>query len=33
MAQKKQNVFEALSSINVNEKTEKKDNLTYLSWA
>ena len=33
MEQKKQNVFEALSSINVNEKTEKKDNLTYLSWA
>jgi hypothetical protein len=33
MAQKKLNVFDALSSINVNEKTEKKDNLTYLSWA
>lgn len=26
-------VFEKLSSINVNEKTEKKDGLTYLSWA
>lgn len=25
--------FESLYSINVNEKTEKKDNLTYLSWA
>jgi len=26
-------VFERLSSINVNEHVEKKDNLTYLSWA
>lgn len=26
-------VFETLSSINVNEHTEKKGNLTYLSWA
>lgn len=26
-------VFEKLSSINVNEKTEKKNGLTYLSWA
>ena len=25
--------FEKLSSINVNEHVEKKDNLTYLSWA
>ena len=25
--------FETLYSINVNEKTEKKNNLTYLSWA
>ena len=33
MAQKKKEVFDALSSINVNEKTEKKGNLTYLSWA
>ena len=33
MAQKKTSVFESLNSINVNEKTEKKDNLTYLSWA
>jgi hypothetical protein len=27
------NVFEKLSSINVNDKVEKKSNLTYLSWA
>lgn len=27
------NYFKALNSINVNEKTEKKGNLTYLSWA
>lgn len=27
------NAFNTLSSINVNEKTEKKNNLTYLSWA
>lgn len=26
-------VFEKLNSINVNEHTEKKNNLTYLSWA
>jgi hypothetical protein len=26
-------VFERLSAINVNEHVEKKDNLTYLSWA
>lgn len=26
-------VFENLSSVNVNGKTEKKGNLTYLSWA
>tara|TARA_R110000772_G_scaffold111998_3_gene216169 strand:+ start:90 stop:782 length:693 start_codon:yes stop_codon:yes gene_type:complete len=25
--------FEKLSAINVNNKTEKKNNLTYLSWA
>ena len=29
----KQNYFEVLNSINVNEKVEKKNNLTYLSWA
>ena len=33
MAQKKKEVYDALSSINVNDKTEKKGNLTYLSWA
>lgn len=27
------NVFETLASINVNEKIEKKNGLTYLSWA
>lgn len=27
------NYFEILSAINVNEKTEKKNGLTYLSWA
>lgn len=26
-------VWETLSAINVNDKTEKKQNLTYLSWA
>lgn len=28
-----QNYFETLNSINVNDKTEKKNGLTYLSWA
>lgn len=32
MAQTK-SVFETLSAINVNDKVEKKSNLTYLSWA
>ena len=27
------NYFEELNNINVNDKTEKKGNLTYLSWA
>jgi hypothetical protein len=27
------NVFEKLSAINVNDKVEKKSNLSYLSWA
>lgn len=27
------NYFEKLNAINVNDKTEKKGNLTYLSWA
>ena len=26
-------VFNSLYEINCNEKTEKKNNLTYLSWA
>lgn len=29
----KMSVFETLNRINVNDKTEKKGNLTYLSWA
>jgi hypothetical protein len=29
----KKSVFERLSAINVNDHVEKKDNLTYLSWA
>ena len=33
LMEKKQTVFERLSAINVNEHVEKKDNLTYLSWA
>ena len=33
MAEKKKSVFETLNAINVNEHTEKKGNLTYLSWA
>ncbi len=28
-----ENVFSTLNSINVNDKTEKKNGLTYLSWA
>lgn len=31
--EKKKSVFERLSAINVNEHVEKKDGLTYLSWA
>ena len=27
-----QNVFETLSAVNVNDKTEKKNGMTYLSW-
>lgn len=33
MEEKKANVFETLHAINVNEHTEKKGQLTYLSWA
>lgn len=32
MADKK-SIFEVLNAVNVNEHTEKKGNLTYLSWA
>jgi hypothetical protein len=32
-ASKEKSVFETLSEINVNDKVEKKNNLTYLSWA
>ena len=31
--EKNLSVFEVLNGINVNEHTEKKGNLTYLSWA
>jgi hypothetical protein len=30
---KEESIFEKLSSINVNDKVEKKEGLTYLSWA
>ena len=33
MAEKPKSVFSTLNAINVNDKTEKKGNLTYLSWA
>lgn len=33
MAEKQKSVFDTLNAINVNERTEKKGNLTYLSWA
>lgn len=33
METKSLSVFEVLNSINVNDKTEKKGKLTYLSWA
>lgn len=33
MATTKKSVFETLSAINVNDKVEKKNKLTYLSWA
>lgn len=33
MIENKKNYFEELYGIDVNEKTEKKGNLTYLSWA
>ena len=33
MAQSKKTVFDTLNAINVNDRTETKNNLTYLSWA
>lgn len=33
MSEQKKNVFEVLAAINCNEHTEKKNGLTYLSWA
>lgn len=33
MEENKKSVFEVLNAINCNEHTEKKNNLTYLSWA
>lgn len=33
MENNKKNVFETLNTINVSGKTEKKNGLTYLSWA
>lgn len=33
MAQETKSVYEVLSKLNVNDKVEKKSNLTYLSWA
>ena len=33
MAQTEKNYFTTLNSINVTDKTEKKNGLTYLSWA
>ena len=33
MAEKEKSVFETLSKINVNESTEKKGNITYVSWS
>lgn len=33
MADEKKSVFEVLNGVNVNEKTERKGNLTYLSWS
>ena len=33
MAEQKKSVFETLNAVNVNDKAEKKGNLTYLSWA
>ena len=31
--EEKKSVFQTLNEINVNDKVEKKNNLSYLSWA
>lgn len=33
MSNETKSIFETLNAVNVNEHTEKKNNLTYLSWA
>lgn len=33
MEEKEKSVFETLNAINVNEHTDKKGNITYLSWS
>ena len=33
MEDKEKSVFETLSKINVNESTDKKGNITYISWS
>jgi hypothetical protein len=33
MTNKNKSVWETLSKVNVNDHTEKKNGLTYLSWA
>lgn len=33
MSNETKNIFDVLNSVNVNEHTEKKNGLTYLSWA
>ena len=33
MEKEKKSLFERLSAINVNENTDTRDNLTYLTWS
>ena len=33
MATEKKSVFETLNAVNVNDHTQEKNGLTYLSWA
>jgi len=33
MAEAKKSIFQILNDIDVSEKTEQKNGLTYLSWA